>query len=102
MWTSLKRWSGKVARVLSLETDYPQSPLTARRRPGPEDGNPELGPFPDRLEALTSVEIRLGGGSGGQTPRGWGQALVHRCEHRGRLYCFNCEHGPLDGQPQQM
>ena len=61
MWTSLKTWSGKVARVLRLETDYPPSPLSARRRPGPGDGNPELSPVPDRLEALTSVlEISLG------------------------------------------
>ena len=81
MWTSLKTWSGKVARVLRLETDYPPSPLSARRRPGPGDGNPELSPVPDRHEALTSVlEISLGGGSEGQTPRGRGQALAHRRE----------------------
>ena len=39
----------------------PTVPTYARRRPGPGDGNPELGPVPDRLEVLTSVlEISLG------------------------------------------
>ena len=57
----------------------------------------------DRLEALTSVlEISLGRRVRRADPHGVGGRPCSTAVSVVRVYCFNCEPGHLDGQPQQM